>query len=92
MRQLSANDGASSSVSTTSALAPVALRSHFPRIGSRRRRANPAMTTVGMTNTRNGTRHPNEKASRPAASGPTNWPTAFAARCVLYTLLRASIG
>ncbi len=58
MRQLSANDGASSSVSTTSACAPVALRSHFPRTGSCRRRANTAMTIVGITNTRNGTRHP----------------------------------
>ena len=34
VRQLSANDGAISSVSTTSSLAPVAWRSHRPRIGS----------------------------------------------------------
>ncbi len=48
--------------------------------------------SVGTTNTRNGTRQPNAYASMPALSGPTKAPTALAARCVLNTLLRASMG
>ena len=51
-----------------------------------------AKTIVGMTKTRNGARQPNAYASSPADSGPTNEPTAFAARWVLNTLLRESIG
>ena len=57
---------------TTSSLAPVASRSQRPRTGSTSLKARTAKITVGTTNTRNGTRQPNEKASSPAASGPTN--------------------
>ena len=56
VRQLSANDGDSSSVSMISCDAPVAWRSQRPRIGSFIRRASTAKITVGITNTRNGTR------------------------------------
>lgn len=92
MRQLSANDGTVSSVLATSSLAPIAARSHLPRTGSRSRSARKAKMSVGTTNTRNGTRQPNAYASMPALSGPTKAPTALAARCVLNTLLRASMG
>ena len=92
MRQLSANEGGSSAVSATSSLAPAARRSHEPRTGSCSRRARTAKITVGTTKTRNGSRQPNEKARNPATSGPTNEPTAFAARCTLNTRWRASIG
>ena len=37
-------------------------------------------TNVGTVKTKNGVRHPKEYASSPAMSGPTNCPTAFAAR------------
>ena len=92
MRQLSANEGGNSAVLATSSLAPAARRSHEPRTGSCSRRARTAKITVGITKTRNGVRQPNENARSPAASGPTNAPTAFAARCTLNTPWRASIG
>src|SRR3954451_14297105 len=92
VRQLSAYEGTVSSVAITSWLAPVACRSQRPRTGSRSRNATTAKTMVGITKTRNGTRHPNAYANNPADSGPTNEPTALAARCVLNTLLRELIG
>ncbi len=92
VRQLSAYEGTASSVTTTSSRAPVASRSQRPRVGSTIRKARTANTTVGTAKTRNGTRHPNEKASSPAASGPTKLPTALAARCVLNTPMRDWIG
>ena len=60
VRQLSANDGAVSSVLITSSVAPIAWRSQRPRTGSRNRIASTAKITVGTTNTRNGTRQLNE--------------------------------
>ena len=80
VRQLSANEGTDSSVLATSSLDPMAARSHLPRTGSCIRNAITAKITVGTMKTRNGTRHPNWNASKPATSGPTNEPIAFAAR------------
>ena len=45
---------------TTRAVAPVAARSHRPRMGSFIRKANTAKITVGTMNTKNGARQPNE--------------------------------
>ncbi len=58
MRHDSAQDGGCSSVFATSALAPIALRSWWPRIGSCRRNVSTTNTPVITANTRNGARHP----------------------------------
>ena len=58
VRQLSENDGASSSVFAISSDTPMALRSHIPRIGSRNFTANTAKITVGIMKTKNGVRQP----------------------------------
>ncbi|CAB4590062.1 unannotated protein [freshwater metagenome] len=92
MRQLSANDGASSSVSATSADTFIARRSQSPRIGSRRRIARTAKIMVGIMKMMNGARHPKAYARNPAEIGPRNAPTALAARCTEKTLERDSIG
>ncbi len=80
MRHASPKEGASSSVAIASSEAPMARRSCAPRTGSISRRARKNMRTLGTANTRNGSCHPTHDASTPATSGPTNWPTALAAR------------
>ena len=80
MRTDSAHDGGTSSVSMTSALAPAASRSKCPRPGSFSRSPRTTNTTVGMTNTKNGTRQPKAWARTPPTSGPTNAPSALAMR------------
>ena len=93
MRQLSAYDGAVSSVAMTASLAPIACRSHPPRTGSPQAGGH-EREDHGRERRRPGTAPASRRrnASSPAASGPTNAPTALAARCVLKTLLRDSIG
>ncbi len=74
MRQPSANDGGSSSVSTASSATPIARRSWAPRTGSRRRKARITRMAVGMAKTMNGVRHPKLKASMPPSTGPEELP------------------
>ncbi len=80
MRHASPKDGGSSSVAIASSEAPMARRSWAPRSGSISRSARKNMSTLGTAKIRNGNCHPTHDAKTPATSGPTNWPTALAAR------------
>ena len=60
VRQASAKEAGSSSVSTVSAEAPMASRSQRPRIGSRIFRPRITRMIEGTAKTRNGTRQSNQ--------------------------------
>ncbi len=93
IRQPSAKDGATSSVSMTASLAPMARRSWPPRGSAREmNRARITNTRVGMVKTKKGIRQPKALASRPAVRGPMQAPTALAARWKEYTRGRTAGG
>ena len=92
MRTDSANDGGISSVPITSAAAPAAARSKWPRPGSMTRRPRYANTRVTGTNTKKGARQPKNCAIRPPRSGPANAPSASPIRWKPNTSARTSGG
>ena len=90
-RHDSAYDGAATSVAMVSASAPIAWRSKWPRIGSRRQKARITKIAVGTMRTMNGTRQLNQDVRSPASSGPRHAPTASAARWTEYTFGRSGM-
>ena len=92
MRTDSAHDGGSSSVAMTASLAPAARRSWWPRPGSRSRMPSTTNTIEGITNTKNGTRHPKASARTPPTTGPMKAPSALPMRWNPKTSARTSTG